>query len=140
MWSKFSRHWPGGRWNTPPAGPQRPGMKEESQDEGRPAVSIGGHRRLGRSGQVCPDRQGRSRRADGRLRERSPLRRLMTRHQVAVRGAGQVCPALFAKTKVSVMDRLLLVSEVAERLRCSISNVYNLVAQGRLKCYRVGAG
>jgi len=38
------------------------------------------------------------------------------------------------------MDRLLLVSEVAEQLRCSVSNVYNLVAQGRLKCYRVGAG
>jgi excisionase family DNA binding protein len=33
-----------------------------------------------------------------------------------------------------------LVSEVAERLRCSLSNVYNLVAQGRLKCYRVGSG
>jgi excisionase family DNA binding protein len=38
------------------------------------------------------------------------------------------------------MTSLLTVAEVAERLRCSISNVYNLVAQGRLKCYRVGAG
>jgi excisionase family DNA binding protein len=38
------------------------------------------------------------------------------------------------------MGRLLLVSEVAERLRCSASSVYSNIARGRLKCYRVGAG
>jgi excisionase family DNA binding protein len=38
------------------------------------------------------------------------------------------------------MGALLLVPEVAARLRCSASNVYALVAQGRLKHFRVGAG
>lgn len=38
------------------------------------------------------------------------------------------------------MGHLLRVSEVAERLRCSTSNVYALLAQGRLKHFRVGAG
>jgi excisionase family DNA binding protein len=36
------------------------------------------------------------------------------------------------------MSRLLLVAEVAERLRCSISMVYDHIAQGRLKAYKVG--
>jgi excisionase family DNA binding protein len=33
---------------------------------------------------------------------------------------------------------LLLVSEVAERLRCSHSMVYDHIAQGRLQAYKVG--
>jgi excisionase family DNA binding protein len=36
------------------------------------------------------------------------------------------------------MDRLLLVSEIAERLRCSESTVYNHIAQSRLEAYCVG--
>jgi excisionase family DNA binding protein len=36
------------------------------------------------------------------------------------------------------MGRLLLVSEVAERLRCSQSMIYDHIAQGRLEAYRVG--
>lgn len=35
---------------------------------------------------------------------------------------------------------MLTVAEVAKRLHSSISNVYALVAQGALRCYRVGAG
>jgi excisionase family DNA binding protein len=35
---------------------------------------------------------------------------------------------------------LFTVADVSRRLRCSISNVYALVAQGELRCYRVGAG
>jgi excisionase family DNA binding protein len=37
------------------------------------------------------------------------------------------------------MTSLLTVAEVAERLRCSQSMVYEHVAQGRLAAYRVGA-
>lgn len=42
--------------------------------------------------------------------------------------------------RYSVMSRLLRVSEVAERFRCSISTVYALVAQGRLGHFRIGVG
>lgn len=35
-------------------------------------------------------------------------------------------------------DRLLLVAEVADRLRCSKVTVYRLVSQGRLRGVRVG--
>jgi excisionase family DNA binding protein len=38
------------------------------------------------------------------------------------------------------MEPLLTAAEVKQRLRCSLSNVYNLVAQGRLKPFRIGAG
>lgn len=38
------------------------------------------------------------------------------------------------------MEALFLVSEIAARLRCSLSNVYNLIAAGKLRCYRVGRG
>jgi excisionase family DNA binding protein len=37
-------------------------------------------------------------------------------------------------------DRLMTVGEVAERLRCSRSTVYNLAASGVLRCFRIGAG
>lgn len=36
--------------------------------------------------------------------------------------------------------KLLKVEDVAERLNCSISNVYNLVHAGDLRCYRIGRG
>jgi excisionase family DNA binding protein len=35
---------------------------------------------------------------------------------------------------------LLLVKEVAERLRVSPSTVYNLVEEGRISCHRIGKG
>jgi excisionase family DNA binding protein len=38
------------------------------------------------------------------------------------------------------MNRLLLVSEVAEQFRCSISTIYALIAQGRLGHFRIGVG
>ena len=38
------------------------------------------------------------------------------------------------------MGRLLCVSEVADRLRCSPSTVYALVAQGTLGHFRIGLG
>jgi excisionase family DNA binding protein len=35
---------------------------------------------------------------------------------------------------------VLTVAEVASRLRCSLSNAHALIAAGKLKAYRVGAG
>ena len=35
---------------------------------------------------------------------------------------------------------LMTVAEVKNRLRCSLSNVYNLIEAGELRCYRVGKG
>jgi excisionase family DNA binding protein len=35
---------------------------------------------------------------------------------------------------------VLTVAEVAKRLRCSLSNAHALIAAGKLKAYRVGAG
>lgn len=43
-------------------------------------------------------------------------------------------------TQSTSQPALLTVAEVATQLRCSKANVYALVAQGRLRCYRIGAG
>lgn len=37
-------------------------------------------------------------------------------------------------------QKLLKVADIAERLNCSISNVYSIVASGELRAYRVGRG
>lgn len=37
-------------------------------------------------------------------------------------------------------EQLLKVADVAERLNCSVSNVYAVVASGELRAFRVGKG
>lgn len=37
-------------------------------------------------------------------------------------------------------EKLMKVADVAERLNCSISNIYAIVASGELQAFRVGRG